>query len=35
MEVGGDHGADMFDHLEEIAAYKKSYDDGRRTAVQH
>ena len=35
QQYGSDHGADMFDYLEEVAAYNKAHDDdGGKTAVQ-
>ena len=34
QQHGSDHGADMFDHLAEVAAYNKAHDDGGRAAVQ-
>ena len=34
QQHGSDNGADMFDHLEEIAAYNKAHGDGGRAAVQ-
>ena len=34
QQHGSDHGANMFDHLEDIAAYNKVHDDGRRAVVQ-
>ena len=35
QQHGSDHGADMFDHLEqEVAAYNKAHSDGGRAAVQ-
>ena len=35
QQCGSDHGADMFDHLEEeVAAYNKAHDGGGRAAVQ-